>query len=294
MELIDVSFRESVYTDKIFTYAEVLDIVRYMVACNVDHFFSYLEFGYIDTKNSQCPLTYYNPSFIKELKQILGEKIKLSAMLHVKHFSPNVWQSDIIKLINMVRIVIDDQLNSQLKEEVEYFHNLGISVSLNYAYVSRQTDDEIINTLHKAAESGVDIFYIADTNGSMFPENIERLIIKLKKERTGLKIGFHAHNHFQLATANSLTAMKNGIDFLDTTVGGYGKGGGNLKTELIPILISKIKHEPMTEDDIMNLEKLVVYFRKYVNLGETSDFQNIYYAYKNLTLQEINELKKKK
>ena len=288
MELIDVSFRESVYTDTLFTYTDVLNIIKYMMDCNMDKFLNYIEFGYIDTKKSLVPLNYYNPLFIKELKKILGEKIKLSAMLHINNFSPNIWENNVISLIDMIRIVVNDSLDSNIKKAVKYFHSMGICVSLNCAYISRRTDSEIVDMLHKSAESGIDIFYLADTNGSMLPEEIERLIMKIKKEKTGLKIGFHAHNHFQLATANFISAVKNKIDFVDASICGYGKGAGNLKTELVPILLSKMKYTSVEPEDVIILQKLVNYFKKYIKQNETDDFQNIFYAYKNLTLQEIN------
>lgn len=287
MKLIDVSFRESVYTNTIFQYTEVIDIIKYMIMCNLDNFFSYVEFGYIDKKKTSIPLAHYDPLFIKEVKQILKGKLKLSAMLHTDDFSPTIWDKNVIRLIDMIRIVINGSLDSNIKNVAQYFHDLGIEISLNCAYISRRSDDEIISMLHKSAESGIDIFYLADTNGSMFPEDIERLLLKIKKENTGLKIGFHAHNHFQLATANFISALKNEIDFLDSSICGYGKGAGNLKTELLPMLLSKMNYASLTEKDIENLQKLVTHFKNYIKQNETDDFQNIFFAYKNLTLKEI-------
>ena len=49
----------------------------------------------------------------------------------------------------------------------------------------------------------------------------------------GKKIGFHAHNNLQLAFAKTVQAEECGADFLDSTLGGLGRGAGNCNTELL-------------------------------------------------------------
>ncbi|GAG51802.1 unnamed protein product, partial [marine sediment metagenome] len=46
-------------------------------------------------------------------------------------------------------------------------------------------------------------------------------------------IGFHAHNNLQLAFANTLEAIRDGIDITDGTVFGMGRGAGNLPLETL-------------------------------------------------------------
>ena len=40
-----------------------------------------------------------------------------------------------------------------------------------------------------------------------------------------------AHNNLNLALKNSITAIKNGFNWIDSTILGMGRGPGNLKTE---------------------------------------------------------------
>ena len=49
--------------------------------------------------------------------------------------------------------------------------------------------------------------------------------IKLLKK---IPIGFHAHNNLELALSNSIEAIDNKIDYLDSTFTGMGRGAGNL------------------------------------------------------------------
>ena len=46
-------------------------------------------------------------------------------------------------------------------------------------------------------------------------------------------LGFHAHNNKGQAFANSVIAIENKVNFIDSTITGIGKGAGNLDTERI-------------------------------------------------------------
>ena len=68
-------------------------------------------------------------------------------------------------------------------------------------------------------------------------ENIEDIYNYLK---TGWNkpIGIHAHDNKNLALINSITAVKNGIDWCDATVRGMGRGAGNTATESLLLELS--------------------------------------------------------
>ncbi|WP_186338661.1 beta/alpha barrel domain-containing protein [Chromobacterium vaccinii] len=46
-----------------------------------------------------------------------------------------------------------------------------------------------------------------------------------------LEFGFHAHDGLSLALANSISAASYGARYIDCSLGGIGRGGGNLKLE---------------------------------------------------------------
>lgn len=72
---------------------------------------------------------------------------------------------------------------------------------------------------------------LADSIGNMIPEQVKRYVTYLKRF-VKIPIGFHAHNNLQLALPNTLEALNNGIDYIDTSLRGMGKGAGNLPTEV--------------------------------------------------------------
>ena len=63
-------------------------------------------------------------------------------------------------------------------------------------------------------------------------------------------IGMHAHNNQQLAFANTIEALRNGVSFLDSTVSGMGRGAGNCYTES---LLGFLKNPKYNLVPIMNL-----------------------------------------
>lgn len=79
----------------------------------------------------------------------------------------------------------------------------------------------------------VDYLYYADSIGVMEPEYIKNITRNLLKNSNGIKIGIHAHNNKSLALLNTLTAIEEGIDIVDSTILGMGRGAGNTPTELL-------------------------------------------------------------
>jgi len=87
--------------------------------------------------------------------------------------------------------------------------------------------------------SSIDYVYFADSYGSLFPHEIKEYIDALKN--TDKKIGFHPHNNLQLAFANTLDAMNNGIHIVDGTIFGMGRGAGNLPLEVLLTYLERIQ-----------------------------------------------------
>lgn len=72
----------------------------------------------------------------------------------------------------------------------------------------------------------------------IFPEEV-RHIYKEVKSQTSVPIGFHGHNNLQLGLINTLTAIECGVDYVDATILGMGRGAGNLNMELLLTVLNK-------------------------------------------------------
>jgi 4-hydroxy 2-oxovalerate aldolase len=128
----------------------------------------------------------------------------------------------------------------------------GYKVSLQLMGIVGYSDKDMASVIKPLTKSSVDYIYFADSYGSLFPQNIKKFIDWLKP--TKKKIGFHPHNNLQLAFANTLEAIHCGIDIVDGTVYGMGRGAGNLPLEvLISYLEKTLNHEKYNALPILDL-----------------------------------------
>ena len=211
-------------------------------------------------------------------------------MTNLNQFSINqkIWDRKILKNFDMVRIIIDNDI-STLNEAINYFHELGLKVSINCSYLSRKTNKEIKKLIEEIVNKKADILYIADTNGSLFPDQLEEIYNEIKEINNNIKIGFHGHDNYNLVVFNACKMIQKDVDYIDTTIGGFGKAAGNLRLEIIPFILHKINNYQIPNSTIYNLYNLLNNFdNKYID-----NYIYLLFAYKNLKLKEINEIKNK-
>ncbi|WP_455477515.1 hypothetical protein [Bartonella sp. B41] len=127
----------------------------------------------------------------------------------------------------------------------------------------------------EAVNCGANIFYLADSNGSLLPDTIRKLVQKIKSI-TPLEVGFHVHDDLGMAMANSIAAVEAGANFIDSSLMGMGKGTGNLTLELWLALLNF--HKKKTHYDIGKV------LQQAENLKSHSFFSPIYRSFVNFLL----------
>lgn len=132
-------------------------------------------------------------------------------------------------VIDIYRIATYCRQIKEAAEMVEYCHKMGYFTTCNIMAVSKEDESTLKSALSEIAKSPVDVIYIVDSFGSLYPDDIARLcdIYGEIACKYGKKLGIHAHNNQQLAFANTLTALSRGVKYLDATVSGMGRGAGN-------------------------------------------------------------------
>jgi 4-hydroxy 2-oxovalerate aldolase len=175
-----------------------------------------------------------------------------------------------------------------LAADVDSARNAGLPVFLNLIRVSEYSMEELVNLCIRLASLNPDWLYLADSNGALFPDQV-RDIIQTLKTVIEIPLGFHPHNGLSLAFANSITAMGEGISILDGSLGGMGKGGGNLSLEMIALYLNSRQEgffdpRPLLQASCNHLSPW---------LGETwpKRLQEILSAITNLDLQTLIYLK---
>jgi 4-hydroxy 2-oxovalerate aldolase len=294
MEIIDVTLRESVLCENVIDIPLALKITEMLSYTMVN----FIEIGYL--KNSQeqeNPLLNYSPDYINKSFESCGGRKKLSAMIHPDDFQPILYDEKAITKLSLVRITCNPKNIHMNRDIINYFHGLGIRTSINLVRSSHYSIQELADCLAFAKEYRADCFYLADSNGHLLPNQVRRRIKKLKEISDNIRIGFHPHNNLGLATINSLEALKAGADMLDSSLLGYGKGAGNLRTEFLPIDLARIG-DKYNIDSLRELFNVAKYF--YDNMYTTKSFEEEFrfaiYGLFDIDLdfeKKINQLAKK-
>ena len=110
-------------------------------------------------------------------------------------------------------------------EMIEDAAGKGYEVSCNIMAISNTQEGDLKVALDILGQTSVDVLYIVDSYGAIYPEQMARLadIYMNAAVKYGKKVGVHAHNNLHLAFANTL----------DATYASMGRGAGNCAMELL-------------------------------------------------------------
>ena len=210
----------------------------------------------------------YGPwNFCKEedIRRIVGENktdLKIAVMSDIGRSLKEELRPKDQSVVDMIRIATYIHQIPAAIELIEDAHAKGYETTVNIMAISKVSEKELDEVLEALSKTNVDVIYIADSFGSFYPEQIRDLAGKYLgfAEKSGKKVGIHAHNNLQLAYANTLEAMIYGASFLDVTVSGLGRGAGNCPLELLLGFLKNPKYKQMPvlefiENYIVDLEK---------------------------------------
>ncbi len=244
------------------------DFVKKLYLANLKAGVDYMEFGYLASTDIFKEEDFGDWKFCKEesLRRIVGNNdtdMKIAVMADVGRCN---LQRDLLpkedSVIDMVRIATYIHTMPAAIEMIEYCHSLGYETTCNIMAISKANTADIDAALEMLCASNVDVIYLVDSYGSLFPEQIQRLTKQYLEhaEAAGKLIGMHAHNNQQLAFANTIEACSMGASFLDATVGSMGRGAGNCAMELLLGFLKNPKYNithilKFYEDHILKLKE---------------------------------------
>lgn len=261
--LLDCTLRDGgYYTNWDFSNSLVQNYIRTMADLPID----YIEIGYRNpTQSGYQGEYYYLPnSSLMSLYQIVKGGPKLAIMLDAKNCNPgdvpNLLNDcrDIVKLVRMAVNPAKIEDGIALAKAVK---QCGFEVALNLMYLSKAGDDYSFLSRFEDLENVVDYLYLVDSYGACYPKQV-REAVKFAVDNLPQKIGFHGHDNISLAFANVLAAIEAGVDIIDATVLGMGRGAGNLRTELIIAYLAQVFDKPI---DLSSLADLLETFQTMKN-----------------------------
>ncbi len=239
IKVLDCTIRDGgLMNDSQFDDATVKAVYDACVGAGID----YMEIGYKGSGSIFARDKFGDWRFCKEddIRRIVGEndtKTQISVMADAEKTD---YKTDILpreqSVIDLVRVACYIHQIPTALDMVKDAHDKGYDTTVNLMSVSVVAESELMEGLKLLAESKPKAIYVVDSFGHLYGEQVRRLVhmyAEIAKKEFGVEVGMHAHNNLQLAFSNTIAAVTEGANYIDSTIGGLGRGAGNCPTELL-------------------------------------------------------------
>lgn len=227
----------------------------------------YMEIGYLSSAGafSRTECGPWKFCFEEDLKRITGateKKVKLSAMADIGRIDDNDIKPKSESSLDMIRVACYAYQTDKAVALAQQCADKGYETTINLMAVSTVGMRELDEALDDLAQSQIPVIYLVDSFGSLYSEDIDCLAKKYMAALPGKTIGIHCHNNQQLAFANTISGIIAGINYLDASLYGIGRGAGNCPLELLLSFLKnpKFKVRPLIqciESHIFQWEKKI-------------------------------------
>ena len=238
IKVVDATLRDGgLVNDFFFTDEFIKSLYNANLRAGVD----YMEFGYKgdremfdETKFGACK--FCDDDFIRSIVGENNTDLKIAVMADVGRCN---YKNDIHDRaespIDLIRVATYLHQIPTAVDMIEDAKKKGYEVSCNIMAISTAQEADIKVALDILGKSPVDVIYIVDSFGSIYPEQMARIadLYCEYANKYNKKIGIHAHDNQKLAFANTIEAVGDGVDWLDATYLSMGRGAGNCAMELL-------------------------------------------------------------
>lgn len=238
IKVVDATLRDGGLVND-FYFPE--DFAKALYETNIKAGVDVMEFGYKADKelfdvDKFGPCKFCDDDYIRSIVGDNDTDMKIAVMadvgrcnykedIHPKSESP----VDLIRVATYVNAIpaAIDVIEDSVKK--------GYQTSCNIMALSTAQEGDIKAALELLGQSPVDILYIVDSYGSIYPEQMARIADLFGEfaAKYNKKIGIHAHDNQKLAFANTIECVGDGVDYLDATYDAMGRGAGNCAMELL-------------------------------------------------------------
>lgn len=170
---------------------------------------------------------------IKRIVDDVDMKMKLSAMADIGRIDSEDIPFKKDSILDMIRVAC---YAKEIDKGIALAHeclNKGYEATINLMAVSKVLERDLDEALNDLSKSDVPVVYLVDSFGSLYSEQIHFLAKKYSQALPRKELGIHTHNNQQLAFANTIEAIIAGVNRLDATLYGMGRGAGNCPLELL-------------------------------------------------------------
>lgn len=256
VEIFDSTLRDGAQGEGIsFSVNDKLNIVRALDAFGVD----YIEAG--NPGSNPKDLSFFRQAELIELKHaklcafgstcryglLPSEDPNVQSLLEANTKTVVIFgKSWDLHVEEILKISLEDNLHI-VRETVRYLKSEGKDVIFDAEHFFdgyKANPAFALSVLTAAKVGGADALVLCDTNGGTMPSDIYDISIKLFKEFPAMRLGIHCHNDTGCAVANSMMAVKAGIEQVQGTFIGIGERCGNADlSAIIPNLKLKCGYD---------------------------------------------------
>jgi 2-isopropylmalate synthase len=214
-------------------------------------------------------------AFFNEAKQVCLNRAKLSAFSSTKQKNLNIEEDQNIQTLikagtsivtifgktwdlhatTALEVTLDENLDL-IYETIFYLKKYFDEVIFDAEHFFdgyRNNPEYAVQTLSVAQEAGSDWIVLCDTNGGTLIKEFEKTVREIISLFT-VPLGIHTHNDSELAVANSLVAVDQGVKMVQGTINGLGERCGNANLcSIIPNLTLKQDYRSIPNQQLKQL-----------------------------------------
>jgi 2-isopropylmalate synthase len=173
-----------------------------------------------------------------------------------------------------VRDVLGTSLEENLRmiaDSVAYCRAAGREVFYDAEHFfdgARANWEYALATLRAARQAGASVLVLCDTNGGTLPEEIATQVRRVRQTFPDIELGIHCHNDCDVAVANTLAAVAQGVTQVQGTINGLGERCGN--ADLISVIANlalKLGYEVLRPGSLVHLTEVSRYVYETANMN---------------------------
>ncbi|MDH7497174.1 MAG: homocitrate synthase [Syntrophomonadaceae bacterium] len=241
INIVDTTLRDGEQTaGVVFANQEKIQIAKYLDELGVDQ----IEAGiptmggaekecvkHIANMGLRASIMAWNRAAISDLRESLDCGVDAVAV--------SISTSD-IHIEHKLRTTRADVLQ-RMCDAVSFAKDHGLYVSVNAEDASRSNMEYLIEFALAAKRCGADRLRFCDTVGILDPLATFRKI-KTLRDAVEIDIEMHTHNDFGMATANALSGVYAGANYVGVTVNGLGERAGNACLQEVVMALKYLMH----------------------------------------------------
>lgn len=173
-----------------------------------------------------------------------------------------------LHVVHALRATLDENLK-MIGDSVRFLKSKGKEVVYDAEHFFdgyRSNAEYALASLKAAFTAGADNLTLCDTNGGALPHDIADIVQDVRRHFPKAALGIHCHNDSDAAVANSLEAVRQGVELVQGTINGIGERCGNANLiSIIPGVMRKLGLACLTKEQLLTLTETSRYVTEIAN-----------------------------